>query len=234
VIEDGTVEFSDFRINSAFDFDCGERSKLLQVKIVLNAHNQPRQPNDLPHLQQKLILGHTFVGELHTVPGTYLQPATHRMQAVHYVLETNERGRDHQLVRLELVGTDLHATGNISADGMIFETSDSRRKTNVQPLVDALPKVLALRGVTYHGQMQEPGIVSTPAVGFIAQEAERVFPEVVSMDGKGQRAIAYSRLVPVLVEAFKELYAQVAELTTRLEHAGGDACVVNPAWRGEP
>jgi hypothetical protein len=150
------------------------------------------------------------------------------------------------LNQLELVGTDLHvggfaenggnihATGNISADGMIFETSDSGRKANIQPLADALAKVLALRGVTYQWQVQEPSTATTPAVGFIAQEAERVLPEIVSVGRKGERSIAYSRLVPVLVEAFKELHAKVAELTSRLEEqAAGDDCVLHTAWPGE-
>lgn len=109
--------------------------------------------------------------------------------------------------------------------------SDGRFKKNVTSIEDALEKVIALRGVTYTSTTESNGIQQ---VGFIAQEVERVVPEVVSIsktrvtkadgtveDVSDYRSMAYDRLVPVLAEAIKELKAANdnlrAEHTTQIE-----------------
>jgi len=54
-------------------------------------------------------------------------------------------------------------------------------------------------------------------LGFIAQEIKEVFPEVVSQDSKGYYSVAYSNVVPVLVEAMKEQQQTIAQLQTQLQ-----------------
>ena len=65
----------------------------------------------------------------------------------------------------------LHVVGRFKSDG-INETSDARFKKNVQPIDDALSKVLAMRGVTY--EWNKEGMESGTQVGLIAQEVEKV------------------------------------------------------------
>jgi hypothetical protein len=90
----------------------------------------------------------------------------------------------------------------------VTEVSDARAKTNVEPLSGALAKVGRLRGVSYEWKGD-----AEPArhVGLIAQEVQQVVPEAVSVNERGA-GITYSALIPVLVEAIKELKAEVDTL----------------------
>ena len=87
--------------------------------------------------------------------------------------------------------------------------SDGRLKTNVTPLSDALEKLMQIRGVSFdwnnlaRSAGHEPG---QREVGVIAQEVEAVFPELVTTSGRGgYKAVDYSRLTAVLIEAVKTL-----------------------------
>jgi hypothetical protein len=54
-------------------------------------------------------------------------------------------------------------------------------------------------------------------IGFIAQDLEKIFPEMVFTDDKGYKSIDYSRLTPVLVETIKEQQKQIADISSRLQ-----------------
>jgi hypothetical protein len=107
--------------------------------------------------------------------------------------------------------------------------SDGRFKTNVETIDHALDKITALRGVSYVSTTETNG---ERQVGFIAQEVEKIVPEVVSIsktsvtmpDGSTQvvddyRSLAYDRLVPVLTEAIRELKADNDNLRAQLKAA---------------
>lgn len=96
----------------------------------------------------------------------------------------------------------------------LFELSDERMKTAVKPLEGALHKVGRLRGVGYRN-LGAAGSGSEQ-LGLIAQEVAEVLPEAVSQL-RGMRAVSYTSLVPVLVEALKELKVEVDELRARLD-----------------
>lgn len=98
-------------------------------------------------------------------------------------------------------------SGNFTATGDITAYSDDSLKTNVQVIDGALGRVEAIRGVTF--ERIEDGSVST---GVIAQELEAVLPEAVKTDAHGVRHVAYGNITGLLIEAVKELSAQVAEL----------------------
>jgi hypothetical protein len=88
--------------------------------------------------------------------------------------------------------------------------SDSQYKTDVTPLSNSLEKVTSLNGVYFNwNTAQHPEITDTTRqIGFIAQQVEPVIPEVVSTDASGVKYVDYSRVVPVLTEAVKELKTQ--------------------------
>lgn len=98
----------------------------------------------------------------------------------------------------------------------LTETSDARFKTNIEPLSDALDLALGLRGVSFDWR---PGLGFPDGrqIGFVAQEVEKIFPELVSTDHQGYKSVAYDKLVPVLVEAVKTLEAKNSDLESRLE-----------------
>jgi hypothetical protein len=107
----------------------------------------------------------------------------------------------------------LDVAGDIC--GNLITCQSSRRwKTNIQPIAGALEKVRQLRGVSY--VWKEDG---KPNIGLIAEEVAEVIPEVVSFEenGKDARAIDYSRLVAVLIEAVKEQQSKIADLEGRLK-----------------
>ena len=95
--------------------------------------------------------------------------------------------------------------GNLTALGNVTAYSDSRLKTDVKTIENAVDTVSKLRGVSFTRlDTQEKGI------GVIAQEIEEVIPEVVQ-DG-AYKSVAYGNVVGVLIEAIKELKAEIEEL----------------------
>jgi hypothetical protein len=108
----------------------------------------------------------------------------------------------------------LQVNGKVKSNG-INETSDARLKKNVSNIDNALQMVMSLNGKTYNWRTDEFPEMSFNAgrqYGFIAQEVEKIIPEVVGTDNEGWKSIEYSHLVPVLLEAIKEQQAMIASL----------------------
>ena len=108
---------------------------------------------------------------------------------------------------------DFHADGDVYA----FSTttaSDENLKENIVTITDAVAKVEGLKGVTF--KWKENDAVSA---GVIAQDVEKVLPEVVktvaNMDGDEYKAVNYGGLTSILIEAIKDLSARVKELEAK-------------------
>jgi hypothetical protein len=101
---------------------------------------------------------------------------------------------------------NLTASGSITASGNVTAYSDAKLKTDMAQIHDALDKVGALTGYTY--TRKDTGHRET---GLIAQDVQAVLPEAVA-DNDGTLSLAYGNLVGLLVEAIKELRAEVDEL----------------------
>ena len=103
------------------------------------------------------------------------------------------------------VGGTLGVTGNITTAGTVTANSDEKLKESVVTIENALEKVLSLRGVEYDridsGEHQ---------IGVIAQEVEKIVPEVVY--GDEIKSVAYGNLVGLLIEAIKEQQKEIEEL----------------------
>lgn len=99
--------------------------------------------------------------------------------------------------------------GNAIATGNVTAYSDIRLKKDIELIPDALDKVCALRGVTY--ERIDSGERQT---GVIAQEVQAVLPEAVMTmnDDDKTLSVAYGNMVGLLIEAIKELRAEVEEL----------------------
>lgn len=90
-------------------------------------------------------------------------------------------------------------------------SSDERWKRNIQPLKSSLEKIALLQGVSYEWKIEEYPDVGMPEgkqIGLVAQEVEKVLPELVPEDKDGYKGVSYSKLTAVLVEAVKELKAE--------------------------
>ena len=105
--------------------------------------------------------------------------------------------------------------GRIDAknDVVAFSTSDERLKDNITPIENALDKVSQVQGIEFDWIPKE-GVHGNEGhdVGVIAQEIEKVLPEVVATRDNGYKAVKYEKIIPLLVEAIKELQAEVQEL----------------------
>ena len=108
------------------------------------------------------------------------------------------------------INADLNVTGDITA----FYTSDQRLKDNVVAIEDPLVKVLSISGNTY--TWNEKSGKEGNDVGVIAQEILEVLPEAVVTRDNGYLAVDYHKIVPLLVEAIKELSAKVENLEQKL------------------
>jgi hypothetical protein len=102
--------------------------------------------------------------------------------------------------------------GTFTATADIVAYSDERIKENVETIDNALNKVQQLRGVSFN-RIKD----GKHSIGVIAQEIEKVLPEVVTEDEQGIKAVAYGNVVGVLIEAIKEQQKQIDELKARLD-----------------
>jgi len=127
----------------------------------------------------------------------------------------------------------LHVEGNTVVTGDITSNySDIRLKENIRPIEDALTKLDTLSGLQFDYKEADESIGYEPFrksdVGLIAQEVEKVLPDAVSIapfdkdgDGKSKSGdnyltLRYERLVPLLVQAIKELSSEVKELKEKI------------------
>lgn len=126
----------------------------------------------------------------------------------------------------------LDVAGDIATSGVYRTTSDIRLKSDIQDLSGCLDKIVQLKGKSYMKKKSYPISVNnstlnyisdsikfnttylssskeeinspTKQFGFIAQELQPVFPELVSQNNEGYLSIDYMGLIPVIVEAIKE------------------------------
>jgi hypothetical protein len=129
------------------------------------------------------------------------------------------------------IGTAASGTaGEIRATNQITSYySDERLKENIQEISGALEKVMTLRGVTYkpNAIAEKLGYKKQNEVGVLAQDVEKVLPEAVkpapfdimlfenteiSRSGQNYKTVQYEKLVPLLIEAIKELNNEIKQL----------------------
>jgi hypothetical protein len=104
----------------------------------------------------------------------------------------------------------LHVVGDAYISGVltvtdINSTSDIRYKENIQPIPDAVEKVLQLNGVTFDWKTTK-----TSSAGVIAQEVEKILPTLIS--GDDPKTVNYNGIIGLLVEAVKELSYEIEML----------------------
>ena len=117
----------------------------------------------------------------------------------------------------DITGSNLLINGTIDATGDItaFYSSDERLKDNVTPLSNALDKVNQIGG--YEFDWNNNSSNSGHDVGVIAQEIEKVLPEVVAQRDNGYLAVRCEKIVALLIQAIKEQQSQIDDLKSRLD-----------------
>ena len=97
-------------------------------------------------------------------------------------------------------------SSGITVTGTVTETSDIAYKSDIKPITNTLDKIQQITGYKYRLDNS-----SIDSMGVIAQDVEKVFPELVHGD-EGNKTLQYSGLIGVLVEAVKDLSAKVKAL----------------------
>jgi hypothetical protein len=99
-------------------------------------------------------------------------------------------------------------------------SSDARLKRDVQAFPPTLHKLVQLTAVDFYwraDQFPERHFGSSRSYGLIAQEVEKVFPEMVSRDGQGYKTVDYTRLPLLLLQAVRELKAENEGLREQMQ-----------------
>ncbi len=110
----------------------------------------------------------------------------------------------------------LEVTGDLIAYG---SPSDKKLKENIKPIEKALDKVEKLEGVTFDWKENDKEVRQTwiHDIGFIAQDVQKVIPELVRENEDGLLSMRHQGVTPILVEAIKELKAEIEELKKQIK-----------------
>jgi len=139
-----------------------------------------------------------------------------------------------QDIAVTTVPGSLDVKGVVKAKAFM-QMSDLRLKTNISDIVDAIHIVTALQGKRYQWKDSTNETVGgRQVIGFIAQEVQKILPEVVHQDpDSGLFSVSYAELLPVLIEAFKQflkdysvekhdLQSQITDLKLKLDNVSSE------------
>gem|GEM_PF-6451589 len=120
---------------------------------------------------------------------------------------------------------DLDVFGFVDASDIrcnsVSICSDQRYKKSIRPLQSSLTSIRRLRGVSYEWRVDDfvdKGFSNDRQIGFIAQELEQIFPDLVMTDEEGYKSIDYVSLIPVVVESIKEQQDLIDEQNAKIEY----------------
>ena len=113
-------------------------------------------------------------------------------------------------------GVGISGALNVGGDITAFATSDEKLKENLVPIPNAVDKVGIITGYTYKWKTEGTDYASvhgTEDTGVIAQQIEALgLPGITTTRENGTKAISYKRLIPILIEAIKELDTRLKTL----------------------
>ena len=119
------------------------------------------------------------------------------------------------------MGGNMYAAGDVVAF-----VSDIRLKANIEPIQNALDKILSLSGFTYNFNVIGEGLGFDSNVrhsGVSAQEVQKILPEAVCPAPADDKylTVKYDKLIPLLIEAIKEQNETIQKLEQRIKHLEG-------------
>ncbi|MBL7700768.1 MAG: tail fiber domain-containing protein [Ferruginibacter sp.] len=103
----------------------------------------------------------------------------------------------------------IQGTGNAWLAGTLTQASDARLKTNIHQITNPLQKIKQLNGYTYNWINDQQD--NETQMGVLAQEVQKIYPDLVKTNANGNLSVNYSGLIPVLIEAVKEQQKQLDE-----------------------
>jgi hypothetical protein len=110
--------------------------------------------------------------------------------------------------RAVYINNDLYVTGSI------FNPSDQILKENIEIINNESNKLFDLNSVKYVFKSDKD---KKPHYGFIAQEIEKIYPELVNNNGLGYKSVNYIEIIPLLLSKMKDMQSEIDELKTQIE-----------------
>jgi hypothetical protein len=112
------------------------------------------------------------------------------------------------------VAENIHAGGDVVA----YASSDERLKDNLQVIQDPLDKVGQISGYEFDWNEKSPEWAKERGhdIGVVAQEIQKVHPEIVIERTNGYLGVDYKRIIPLLIESIKELKQEVEDLKKKV------------------
>lgn len=195
-------------------------SKLSLTNSIVNADIASGAAIAISKLASSTISGVSLGSNLNTLTfGTYLTGSSYNgSSAVTIGVAASTLGSSNLVARNAsgdfsagtISVTNLTASQTVQAQDF-NSTSDETLKTNIQTVKNSLDTLQQLRGVTFDWREN-----NKPSIGVIAQELEKVLPQLVN-DGS-VKSVNYNGLIGVLIEAVKELSVEVQELRAQLNN----------------
>ena len=114
-------------------------------------------------------------------------------------------------------GVGIAKTLNVGEDVVAFASSDERYKDLITPIQNPNEKIKLLSGNTFVWNDKHEVFKGKKDIGVIAQEVEKVLPEIVETRDNGYKAVKYEKIVALLIESNKELLKRVEELESKIK-----------------
>ena len=135
--------------------------------------------------------------------------------ATGFTSTTNSTSKTTGAVKLS-GGMGIAKALNVGEDVVAYASSDERYKDNLQAITNPIDKVKSLTGYTFTWNDKHEQFNGNNDIGVVAQEVEKVFPEIVDTRDNGYKAVKYEKMVAVLIEAVKDQQKQIDELKEKL------------------
>jgi len=117
-------------------------------------------------------------------------------------------------VRPVLINSDLYLQHNLYVQGSIFNPSDKNLKTNIEIIKnDKSDNIINLEPVEFNYKADK---LQRKHLGFIAQEVEKIFPELVSGTQNESKSINYIEFIPLLVSKIQNQQKEIDELKEQM------------------
>jgi hypothetical protein len=194
------ADTNDLHTDSRIQFDIDSTTKAVLTSTGKFGVNTSTPVDEFEVVGSANVTSTLKVGSQTTLASVEVQDLTQ-----HRVVYVGASGELVDSSSLLFANSNLSITGNVFVSGDVTTASDIRLKSNVKPIENALSTVKQLRGVSFTKQDSKNNI------GLIAQEVEKILPDLVGTDGEF-KSVAYQNIVALLIEAIKEQQIQIERL----------------------
>lgn len=154
-----------------------------------------------------------------SIPGDQLgnHTASQNIKTLSYSISSDgaaDRGLSFESTGSAVLAQDLTVRGNL------YTPSDKELKTKIETLANALQSIDQMRGVRFQYKDQKR-FASGPKIGVIAQELQKLFPEMVSRDSNGYLKVDYTQLSGLLIQAVKEQHVLLKQQQVEIDDLKG-------------